>query len=65
MSEYMNTKGLDAWAISLYFDDNAFSTTDTVCNDTVRCGRPGGKIYSPYIHDAHHSGADSVNMGAS
>lgn len=65
MSEYMNTKGLDRQAISLYFDDSAFSTDDIVCNDTVRSRRPGGKIHSPPIHDAYHTGADSIDTRGS
>ncbi len=36
--EYMNTKGSDPQAISLHFDDNAFSTDDIVCNNTVWSG---------------------------
>lgn len=65
MSEYMNTKGLDPQAISLYFDDNAFSTDDTVRSDTVWSGRPGGKIHSHPIHDAYHTRADSINTRGS
>lgn len=61
MSEYMNTKGLNPQAISLHFDDNAFSTDDIVCNDTARSWRPGGRIHFPHIHDAYHTGADSIN----
>lgn len=43
MSAYMNTKSVDPQAISLYFDDNAFSTVDIVCNDTVQSRQPGGE----------------------
>lgn len=64
-SEYMNTKGLDPQAISLHFDDNAFSTDDIVRNDTVRSGRSGGEIHSPHIHDAYHTGGDSINTRGS
>lgn len=55
MNEYMNTKGLVPKAISLYFDDNAFSIDDIVLNDTVQNGGPSGKIHSPHIHDAYHT----------
>lgn len=61
MSEYMNNKGLDPKAISLYFDDNAFSTDDIVLNDTVQSGGPGGEIHFPHIQDAYHTGADNIN----
>lgn len=65
MSEYMNTKGLDPQAISLHFDDSAFSTDDIVCSDTVWSRRPGGKIHSPHIYDAYHTAADSINTRGS
>lgn len=65
ISEYMNTKGFDPEAISLDFDDNAFSTDDIVCNDSIQSGQPGGKIYTPHIHDAYHTGADSINSRGS
>lgn len=47
MSEYMNTKGRDPQAISLDFDDNAFSTDDIVCNETVGAGGQVVKFHSP------------------
>lgn len=42
-SEYMNTKSIEHKTIPCYFDGNAFSTDDSVCNDTVQGGGPGVK----------------------